>query len=108
MQRSPAQWIKDALPRQEQVLEKMLRDLIGTEARFQEMPRFEERKAKLYGKLDDGRTITITYFKGNPAQVLSESDREDASEMLRQRAHSYLRSDMRPPVLPKAHSGLFI
>ena len=92
----PAQRIKDALPRQEQVPENMLRDLIGTEARFQETPRFEERKVELRGKLDDGGTITIGYFKGIPAQVLSESDREVGAETLRQWAHSYLRSDIWP------------
>lgn len=92
----PAQWIKDALPRQAQVPENMLRHLIGSEARFQEMPRFEERRVELRGKLDDGGTITIGYFKGIPAQVLSQSDREDAAETLQQWAHSYLRSDIWP------------
>jgi len=92
----PAQWVNDAFPRQEQVPENMLRSLIGTEARFEDSVRFEERKAELRGKLDDGGTITIGYVKGIPPQILSESDRTDAAETLRQRAHSYLRSDIWP------------
>ena len=62
----------------------MLRDLIGSDARFPDKPRFEERKVELRGKLDDGGTITISCFKRVPAQVLSESDREDAAETLQQ------------------------
>jgi hypothetical protein len=90
----PMRWIKEALPRQEQVPESMLRSLIGSEARFSDTPRFEERKVELQGKLDDGGTIAIVYFKGIPAQVLSESDRADAAVKLQQWAHSYLRSDI--------------
>jgi hypothetical protein len=90
----PTQWIEEALPRQEQVPENMLRNLIGSNARFSDAPRFEERKAELRGKLDDGGTIAIVYFKGGPTQVLLESDRADAAEKLQQWAHSYLRSDI--------------
>src|SRR5258708_3546961 len=90
----PTRWIKGALPRQEQVPVSMLRSLIGSEARFSDTPRFEERKVELRGKLDDGGSITIVYFKGIPAQVMSESDRADATEKLQQWAHSYLRSDI--------------
>jgi hypothetical protein len=90
----PARWIKEAFPRQEQVPENMLRSLFGSKARFSDTPRFEERKVVLRGNLDDGGTIEIVYFKGIPAQVLSESDRADAAEKLQQWAHSYLRSDI--------------
>jgi hypothetical protein len=90
----PTRWIKEAFPQQEQVPESMLRSLIGSVARFSDVPRFEERKAELRGKLDDGGTIAIVYFKGIPAQVLSESDRADAAEKLQQWAHSYLRADI--------------
>jgi hypothetical protein len=90
----PMRCIKEALPRQEQVPESMLRSLIGSEARFSDTPRFEERKVELQGKLDDGGTIAIVYYKGTPARVLSESDRADAAVKLQQWAHSYLRSDI--------------
>jgi len=93
----PAEWINDALPGQEQVPENLLRDLIGTEARFDDTLRFEEGKVELRGKLDDGGMIKIVFFKGTPAQILTESDRAEAAETLQQWAHSYLRSDIWPP-----------
>jgi len=81
-------------PRLEQVPENMLRTLIGTEARFEDSLRFEERKVELRGRLDDGGTITIGYVKGVPPQILSESNRVAAAETLQQWARSYLRSDI--------------
>jgi hypothetical protein len=92
-ERKPAAWIKEALPGWEQVPENMLRDLIGSEARFQDTPRFEERKVELLGELDDGGQIRLGYCKGTPPQALSESERADAAETLQQWAHSHLRSD---------------
>jgi hypothetical protein len=47
----PTRRIKGALPRQEQVPVSMLRSLIGSEARFSDTPRFEERKVELRGSL---------------------------------------------------------
>jgi hypothetical protein len=90
----PTHWINAAWPRQEQVPENVLRTLMGTKARFEDRPRFEERKVELRGNLDDGGTITIGYVKGTPPQILSESDRAAAAETLQQWAHSYLRSEI--------------
>jgi hypothetical protein len=90
----PERWIRDAFPRPAQAPEHILRDLIGSRARFSDVTRVQERTVELPGKLDDGGTISIGYFKGRPAQVLSAADLAEAPERLREWANSYLRSDV--------------
>jgi hypothetical protein len=90
----PERWIRDALPGLAQAPEHILRDLIGSRARFSDATRVKERTVELPGKLDDGGTISIGYFKGRPAQVLSADDLAEASVRLKEWANSYLRSDI--------------
>jgi hypothetical protein len=44
--------------------------------------RVKERTIELPGKLDDSGTISIGYFRGRPAKVLSAADLAEAPEKL--------------------------
>src|SRR5947209_3081107 len=73
-------WIEEAHPRLEQVPETMLRSLIGSEADFNPTFVRKEKSVERHGKLSDGGSIKLVYFKEDR---LSDSDYNEGSRRFR-------------------------
>jgi hypothetical protein len=79
-------WLEEALPRHEMVPENMLRSLIGSDAKFLDAPIRKEKTVERHGRLPDGGTIKLVYFKRD---ALTENDYRDAVETLTTWISSY-------------------
>jgi hypothetical protein len=73
-------WIEESALGIEKVPETMLRVLIGCEVEFVSAPIRKERAAERHGKLSDGGSIKLVYFKLEP---LNDDDYRDAVESWR-------------------------
>jgi hypothetical protein len=87
-------WVENHPEFRPLVPENVLRDLIGSPARFSTHARIDQKSVELPGQLDDGGHITISYFKGIPRRDLMVSEQEEGVETVKQWANSYLRNDI--------------
>ena len=90
----PMAWIAGDHPRQPQVPVNKLRDVIGSKARFFDRARIAKNKVEIPGHLDDGGSITIVYAIGRPPRDLTETERDEGANILKEWTHSYLRNDV--------------
>ncbi|MCP1761161.1 hypothetical protein [Bradyrhizobium japonicum] len=81
-------WFDESYPRLEQVPETMLRSLIGSDADFSPTSVRKEKSVERHGKLSDGGSIKLVYFKEKP---LSDSDYHEGVEALSTWISSYFR-----------------
>ena len=81
-------WIEEAYPRLEQVPETMLRFLIGSDADFNPTSVRKEKSVERHGRLSDGGSIKLVYFKEEP---LGDSEYHEGVEVLATWISSYFR-----------------